>query len=1000
MLGPLEVAHGDRLAGKDGLPGLGGPRQRAVLAMLALAGHEVVSTDRIVDGLWGEDPPAKPLATLQVFVHKLRKALEALEPGAEHLLSRPPGYVLAPEVTTDVQRFEALLAEARGCRARGDEATAAGLVAEALALWRGDALADVADHPFAEGETVRLDELRWAAEEDAADSALRLGRHQDLVATLEERVREQPTRERRWGQLMVALYRTDRQADALAAYARARDQLADELGIDPGQALQQLELAILRQDPTLAPPDAAAPAARVPQPRPPAQVPRPATTTFGRDDMVEQVRSLLDDPAVRLVSLTGPGGSGKSRVAHLAAAPTDSSGSAAVHYLTATEETDPAQLLTEVAALVSGQEPDPADPTAVLEASPPALVVLDNLEALSDAAGLVGTLLEHAPGLTLLVTTRLPLQVRAEHVVPVPPLPVPGDAATEQEVRTNAAVQLFLDRARAGAGSATADDQLDNVAALVRFLDGLPLALELAAARTRLLAPRAVLERLSSDLGLLTSTSPDLPPRQRTLTTTLEWSYERLSPEARLVCDRLALFERAFSVEALEAVCPDVPDVVEALTALLDARLIRAVESRVEVKHVVLGTVRAFARGRLATYDDLDACRERLARHLLSQVRRDRAALDGPGGQIALGRYDDEADDLAAAHAWAVDRAVDAAASGEERRACADLAVDLVLAQQDFWVAAGRLRTGLERVLRTQTLLGEERPEARAALHAAAAKLAYLSTDWERAEAEALQVLDLAPERAVEAEARVYLGGAWAVTGRPAEGAEQARRGLDVARDLGAYPLEAVAISMLAISSAVRGDYTAERAWYEERLGVVRAHGDDARLADTLNTLAEIALDEGDAATARLWAEESVRIAGALLPLERRDALISLARAAVLERDGAGAAGHLREALALGDRTGQSLAVAQCLRTGGCLAFQGGDAALAVRLFAAAQQVSPSPSGTDDPVEQDLASALSAAKEALGPGASAQWELGRLLPTERARAQVADLLEAALQSPV
>src|SRR4051812_29598514 len=304
--------------------------------MLALAAPGVVSTDRLVDGLWGDEPTRNPLATLQVYVHGVRKALRQVS--EVELVERvPPGYRLAiTSEQTDIGRFTSLQGRARDERLRGDAGAAAATLEEALSLWRGPALADVRSAPFAGPEAVRLDELRLLAEEDSYDARLALGEHAALVAQLDRAVLEHPMRERFWGQLMTALYRSDRQAEALATYARARARLADELGIDPGQALQQLELAILRQDPALAaptqppPPSAVGAAAemrvalatvKLPAvaPRDPARVPQTSTPVFGRRNLVARIRDLLSDGQVRSLTLTGPGGSGKSRVAAEAA---------------------------------------------------------------------------------------------------------------------------------------------------------------------------------------------------------------------------------------------------------------------------------------------------------------------------------------------------------------------------------------------------------------------------------------------------------------------------------------------------------------------------------------------------------------------------------------------------------------------------------------------------------------------------------------------------------
>ncbi len=974
LLGPVEVAVDDRP-----IP-LGSPRQRAVFAMLALAAPEVVSTDRFVDGLWGEDPPGNPAAALQVFVHGLRKALRA--ESLDGLVTREhTGYRLAVEPgATDIGRVSALHQAAREARDAGDLAAASAALAEARSLWRGPALADVRATPFAEPEAVRLDELRLLVEEDYVDAELALGRHTALVDPLTSAVNEHPMRERFWGQLMTALYRSDRQADALATYARARERLADELGIDPGQALQQLELAILRQDPSIAPPPPSSVEAPVTAvaPRSPSRVPRPTTPTFGREALVADVHALLRRDDVRALTLTGPGGSGKSRVAALAALAAEEDFAGVVH-LALTEQTGVDQVLAEVAlALTGSDDVDGLDGLAT-----DTLVVLDNLESVEGAAELVTRIVERTSGPTVLSTSRLPLRIRAEHDVPVPPLDVPGTDAADASVLTVPSVAMFLDRASAIAPANALDGRLDEVVELCRFLDGFPLAIELAAAQLRLLTPGDIRAALDRDLGVLQSRGVDVPERQRTLAATIEWSYERLDPAARRLVDRLALFERSFTVEAVEAVCDDVPDVLGALAQVVEARLVRPAESRVEVRFVALGTVRAFARARLQEQPDVDARRAALTEHLRERVATWRAELDGPTGTAVLGRYDDTAADLDAA----LDRAV---SEGD-----ASLAVALADLLTDFWIATGRLTDGLRRATALLDLPGLTDAD-RAVAHLVAGKLAYHLTDWSRAAESCRAAMELTSDERVLADARCHLGAALMVTGSPEEGSALAQDALTAAEALGDYRITVVALSMLAIGCAVRGDFAAERAYYERRLAVVGERGDAARLADTLNTLAEIALDDADAASARAYASESVSIAGAALPLERRDATISLARAAAVESDPGALAGHLRTAFELADRTGQALAVAQCLRVGGCLAVLADDPALAVRAFAAAQRLSPSPSGTDDPIEADLVARLSQARAALGADASREWTLGSTLPVASTRTRVDELVAATL----
>src|SRR6266545_4944331 len=306
ILGPLE------LAGNGPSPKLGGPKERALLAFLLLHANEVVSRDRLIEALWGETAPSSAGHAIEVYVSRLRKALGPPERAAAQLQTRAAGYVLqlAPDLL-DVDRFERLRAEGRKALDEGNAAVAGAKLREALALWRGPALADFAYEPFAQDEIARLDELRLSTIEDRVEADLSLGRHAELVAELEVLVAEQPLRERRRGQLMLALYRTGRQADALAAYRDGRRTLLDELGLEPSPALRELEAAILRQDASLAVESAELRARR--------HLPAPTTALIGRTKEVADIVSLLRHQTPRLLTLTGAGGTGKTRLALQAA---------------------------------------------------------------------------------------------------------------------------------------------------------------------------------------------------------------------------------------------------------------------------------------------------------------------------------------------------------------------------------------------------------------------------------------------------------------------------------------------------------------------------------------------------------------------------------------------------------------------------------------------------------------------------------------------------------
>ena len=323
-----------------------------------------------------------------------------------------------------------------------------------------------------------------------------------------------------------------------------------------------------------------------------------------------------------------------------------------VVYLQVTEGTSGHQLPVEV-ALTLGCPPsgDLAESLAGLASDRRVLVVLDNLEALAEGPDVVRRLLQASAALTVLVTSRLPLRVDGEHVMPVDPLEVPGTAAAAATIAASASVQLFVDRARSADPGFRLVGQEHDVAQVCFLLDGLPLALELAAARVKLRSLDRIIDGLRDSLELLSSGSddgPHGPERQRTMTSVIRWSYDRLTPAARLVCDRLALFERGFTIESVEAVCPDVPGVVEAIASIVDARLVRSMESRAEVRFVVLGTVRAFARERLLTHIDLSRSHELLAAHLTARVEAFATQLYGPDSTLTLARFDDDAADIEA----------------------------------------------------------------------------------------------------------------------------------------------------------------------------------------------------------------------------------------------------------------------------------------------------------------------------------------------------------------
>ena len=424
-------------------------KERALLGLLLIRRGEV-SSDVLIDALWGERPPRSARNTLQVYVSRMRKVL-----GRGLIETSAAGYRLAPTFgALDALRFEELFASGREQLSGGDAAVAADTLAGALGLWRGPAFADLRYEPFAQAEAGRLDELRVACVEERIEAELQLGRHAGLVGELEALVVEQPLRERLRGQLILALYRSGRQAEALAQYQAARQMLADELGLEPSRELRDLERMVLGHDPRLTAP---APAK--------SSLPLQPTPFIGRERELTELIDLLRSGRRRLVTLTGAGGSGKTRIAIEAARSLEDEFSDGVHWVPLQSLRDPRLVLPTVAAAIGAKgAPDRFVRDKRM------LLVLDNFEHLLDAAPETGALLSACPNLMLLATSREPLHLAAERGQAVPPM-------NEAD-----AVKLFVERSGTPGRSET-------IAALPST-DYLPLAVELAAARTGSPLPR------------------------------------------------------------------------------------------------------------------------------------------------------------------------------------------------------------------------------------------------------------------------------------------------------------------------------------------------------------------------------------------------------------------------------------------------------------------------------------------------------------------------------
>ncbi|MDF2743834.1 MAG: ATPase-like protein, partial [Actinomycetia bacterium] len=526
VLGSLEVvASGQPL-------GLGTPRQRLLLGLLLLRAGEVVSYDRIVQELWDDDPPGTARHTLQGYIHRLRRALGS---EAWRLQTRPPGYRLKVSAgELDAEHFDELAGQGRRALVRGDPDAAADLLAAALGLWRGPLLADLGEVAALEPERARREALRLAALEDRIEADLALARHPALIGELEGLLAEHPFRERLWGQLMLALYRSDRQADALQAFHRARQVLDQELGIQPSRWLHHRQEQILLQDAAL---DAPTP---LPPPTPRHNLPARRSSFVGRRAELAELQGLLQTR--RLVCVTGPPGAGKTRLAVEAAACLLEAFPHGAWFVSLAEIADPAAVRSAVATALGIPEL-PERPTAQalndhLRARR-LLLVLDNFEHLLPAAVAAAQLLNAAPGLTVLATSRTPLRLSGEQEYPLAPLPLPRPDELAADPAGNDALALFADRAAAVDPQFVLDvDNAPLIADVVARLDGLPLAIELAAARLRLFPLEELARKLSPAIPLLTGGPVDHAARQQTLRDAIAWSDQLLAPADR------ALFRR------------------------------------------------------------------------------------------------------------------------------------------------------------------------------------------------------------------------------------------------------------------------------------------------------------------------------------------------------------------------------------------------------------------------------------------------------------------------
>jgi predicted ATPase/DNA-binding SARP family transcriptional activator len=611
VLGAVEVVDGGTAQV------IGSPSQRTVLAVLAARVGQVVPADTIIDALWGDDPPPTATRTLRSYVSRLRRVV------GPRLVSRAGGYILDLEpAQVDAHRFDQLIE-------RGGVAD----LEEALALWGGPPYAGLEDVELLSGEIRRLQQGRGAAREEYAAALAAAGRATDAIAVAEALVADDPYRERAWATLVTALVAAGRPADALRSFQHARRLLA-EVGLEPSEGLRRAEQAALGGEDA----DPGAPAVG---PMPPA----PATSLVGREVDLRRIAALLD--TARVVTLVGPGGVGKTRLAVEAArahAGRHVMGARLVELARAVNAEAVESALVDALGLVAG--PGSSGSVLARAGQLDVLLVVDNCEHVVDeVARLVQMMLAGGPRLVVLATSRERLGVEGEHSWVVAPLPAGGP--------TSSAHRLFADRAAAAGvrSELEADADAEAVERIVTRLDGLPLAIEMAATRAATMGVADLADRLDDRLDGLRSALRHGDPRHRTLAAVIEWSEALLDADDRAALADMSVFAGPVTAEDLAGVLG--PGALDRVQRLAERSLVVVEPAASPTLYGMLGTVRDHAAARLADAGRGGELAARHARWFVDVVRRADADLFGPGELAAHERIDTVFAELRRAHGWA-----------------------------------------------------------------------------------------------------------------------------------------------------------------------------------------------------------------------------------------------------------------------------------------------------------------------------------------------------------
>lgn len=687
-----------------------GVRQRSIVCLLAMHAGAALDADRLVEMVWDGSEPATAVRSLRVHISQLRKTLG--EPGL--ITTVTGGYRLEVEPdAVDMHRVESLAAKGRALLADGAAASAARTLRTALAEWRGTPLHHIADLDAARERLAHLERIHDDVVVNLAAAELEVAGRAGDVAALEALVGERPYDERVWGLLMKAQYWAGRQADALATYRRAAAVLVEELGLEPGQDLRLLETQILAHDPALdLPPDRTV------------DLPTFATSFVGRHEQVDAVAKLVSEQ--RLVTITGLGGAGKTRLAvqaALAAAPSFDRGVA----FASLERLDDEPLVAGQLAAAVGVDDPSVGAIAAEIGSRRMLIVLDNCEHLVGAvADLVGQLVGCCAAVTVLATSRVPLGVVGETVWPIPPLEVPaGDEDAEvTEIVAVESAALFVERARqARPGFVVDHAAAAAVSEVCRASAGVPLVIELAAARCNVLSVGDIARRLRHDRGLASRGERDRPERHHSMEAALEWTLELLAPGAQALFRRLSVFHGPVGLDAIVQVCTvdaQAPT-VDSMAMLVEAALVTADVAGETATYSLLPPIRQVAAALLADHGEERDVADRHAGHFTAVAQAASRAVGGPAELEALATIDDALDDVRAALAHAA-------------RHAPVQAMEMIAALSPYWLRRRLHAEGRRWARRALADDADPPPELLAAVLHAAGSLAFDEADLDEAE--------------------------------------------------------------------------------------------------------------------------------------------------------------------------------------------------------------------------------------------------------------------------